>query len=293
MASYTSRIMADLEKQGAKVRMTKKGIMVTTSYGSTTLHNTPSDHRYLQNDAAELKRIGLEHPDVSKPQKPKQKKMHAHMAGEYPDYIKNDVSQSFIRQARKELWEKGWPLEVTTSDLSVAKTVGTKGAILYSLGYRWHPEGKKRGRFLIWVAPDEIVKAHHELKKVRETGGPSPLEMAKRARLGANLPPLDFVKPVGHEGEHHPVKFNEGDIPVPEVKVVHEFMPEGAIVNPTPQPEPEVVVHKEADMEFIDTRDSWVLGELPGYTTINSMREMANAMGLELEIRVWRKKTED
>lgn len=311
MASYTTRLASELEKQGGKVRFTKKGLMVTTSYGTATLHNTPSDHRFLQNDAAELKRIGLEHPDVSKP--PKRKRSHT--AGEYPAYVTSGTTPSFLKQAQRELWEKGWPLEMTTSDLDTGKTVGTKASILYSLGYRWHPEGKKKGKFLLWIAPQNIIDAHKELirakreeeeAKVAETpnthstitydpaaaarAGESVAEMARRIRTGVGLPSLDFIKPVGHEGHHHPTRNPEAEEP----KAVHEFTPEGAIVKDAGSKVEEVPeVHSEGDFEFIDTRDSWVLAKLPDLTTINSLNNMATAMGLKFEIRVWRDKTGD
>lgn len=63
-------LIKHLEDQGATVKKIKKGIMIygpPPTLGTFTIHNTPSDHRALANDMAALRRIGLTHPLDNKP----------------------------------------------------------------------------------------------------------------------------------------------------------------------------------------------------------------------------------
>jgi 5-enolpyruvylshikimate-3-phosphate synthase len=56
-------VITGLEKQGAKVKETKKGFMVMFPDGSSlTVHNTESDHRALANTRGRVLRAGFTWP---------------------------------------------------------------------------------------------------------------------------------------------------------------------------------------------------------------------------------------
>jgi 5-enolpyruvylshikimate-3-phosphate synthase len=63
MSKILRIVIADMEKQGAKVKETKMGFMVRFPDGSSmTVHKTESDHRALKNTRARVLRAGLTWP---------------------------------------------------------------------------------------------------------------------------------------------------------------------------------------------------------------------------------------
>jgi len=306
-------LIRHLESQGATVKKIKKGIMIygpPPTKGTFTIHNTPSDHRSLANDMAALRRIGLTHPLDKKPL--------TMVAGEgYGAHILAPVTPRVMKQAREEMFSRGWPLEATTSMLTGYMAGMTAEKALYQLGYRHHPEGKRKGPAKIWVADEEITRLHEEVKahplpadkfdsgpvpdvevKLREPGCKHesweafPSGGRKCTDCSAWLQPLlhcticdsDTHSDIGHpfvddhQGEDGP------------------YQNPGKTIGETADPA-WVGENVAPHVDFIDERDSWVvdLEELFGPHILRMMNEklaVLHAVGMEYEMRVWRKPTE-
>lgn len=264
------KLVKHLEAQGATVKKTKKGIMIygpPPTRGTHTIHNTPSDHRALANDMAALRRIGLTHPLDKKP-------LTVVVGDGYPSYILNPVTNRVMMQAREELFKRGWPLEATTNMLSGRMASPTAEKAMYRLGYRHHPEGKKKGQSRIWVADEEIARLHEEIK-ANPLPDPEP-DVEVRLREDAfdhGTPPKVGVAP--REPEFH------CDICGSDTHdgIGHPYVDD----------------HQGEHVDFIDERDSWVVDpeELFGVHVMRIMKEkldVLTAVGMDYEIRVWRKK---
>lgn len=289
-------LIKHLEAQGATVKKIKKGIMIygpPPTLGTHTIHNTPSDHRALANDVAALRRIGLTHPLDKKPL--------TMVAGEeYGAHILNKVTDRILARGKEELFSRGWPLEATTTMLSGRMAQQTAEKVLYRLGYRHHPEGKTTVKGAkIWVADAEITRLHEEVK-----ANPLPED-------SFSTPPIPDVE----------VKLRE-----PEAGCAHESwetFPSGgrkcsdckAWLPPVPledlrfhcticdsdthsdsgHPFVDDRQGEEETVHYIDDRDSWVVDteELLGGALsrmVNDRLAVLRAVGVEYEIRVWRKK---
>lgn len=215
---YTADLIPKLEAQGAKVRKTKKGILVTTVVGSYSMHDTPSDHRSLANETAGLKRIGIAHP-LAAPKPPKKKD------GDKPLwYAEGTVSARSIAEVRSALYAMEWPLEVYPADVKTTLSLVTVPKVLYALGYRPR-EGRRTGRRgNLWIAGDEVRRLHEDF-------------MAKKAEEPTQeVPAIPLPqRPV--------TPAPEPDAPQPEPMTVEQAEPEKA---------------KSGEREFIDSHDSWV-----------------------------------
>lgn len=248
-------LIKHLESQGATVKKIKKGIMIygpPPTLGTHTIHNTPSDHRALANDMAALRRIGLTHPLDSKP-------LTMEVAEGYGPHVLMPISPRIDKRARQVLHSLGWPLEATTTMLTGHMAGMTAEKALYQLGYRHHPEGKKgKNQSRIWVGGAEVARLHEEVAKNRQPEVEPDVEVKLR----------------------EPERFDSG--PVPDLGLVAECPP-GLDVPAVP------------DVDFIDERDSWVVDaeELLGpaiHRMFENQIRALRAVGIEYEIRVWRKK---
>lgn len=58
------KVRKEAERQGWKVKPTRKGEMLLAPDGVTSVqwHHTPSDHRALDNMVAKMRRAGFEYP---------------------------------------------------------------------------------------------------------------------------------------------------------------------------------------------------------------------------------------
>lgn len=253
-----------LEAQGATVRKSKKGLFIQHAGGTTTIHNTPSDRRSILNEIADFRRIGLRHP-MDKAEKDK-----ARVKGEYPPYVFAGVSKDMEKRGRQLLFTKGWPLEVTALELRELGDPSTIGKFLYYTGYRWHPEGKREGRAKVWVAPPEIVEYHDELLRASA-------ELDVDVRLRESVPTVELIS------EEPPVR-------EPEQKSGDE-QPEVSEPDGCDECEEDGSVES---IDYIDERDSWVVDpkELLGeylHRMVSERLAVLGAVGIEFEIRVWRK----
>lgn len=271
MAGRQQRLITHLEAQGAQIKRTKKGFIVYAPNGeSVAFHNTPSDYRTLANEKAQLRRIGLTHVDEKK----RTKGPAVRDEDGYPAYItEGGVTKRTREKALSILAGQGWPLQVTTGDLSEMGHVVTIAKALYSIGFRYpesEPKRKKDGS-TIWVAPEDLRKLHEQSYPNRNE------DMCKheawetsfdgRSRTCAdckeNLPPLpEEIRP--------PVTIQD------MAKAVANVFPH--------REDPEV--EEEEGREFIDTVDSWVVENPP--PAVQDYLDMLNGAGLEVEIRVWR-----
>jgi hypothetical protein len=289
-----------MEEQGCRVRKTKKGFMVYAPGGGTvTSHGSLGDHRAIKNDIANFRRIGLRHPEDTRPLDKETEMVERNEEG-YPTYLTGPITSTTRTAVLSELESKGWPVMVHATELAMDTTSANKA--LYAIGYRWHDddEGKKNR---MWYAPDEIVDLHVKAKEEAERRAKESKE-ASRALRALPTPPPSSDPAIAAVRSIHEASFrNRGPIPTPEEiadaieksqgekvavpfeektdrQVVHEFMTEGAIVKP-PKPE----------REFIDSVDSWVIEDtdLPPLMTVSDLRWTLEAAGLNVEVRVWRK----
>lgn len=291
-------LIKHLESQGATVKKTKKGIMIygpPPIKGTFTIHNTPSDHRALANDMAALRRIGLTHPLDNKP-------LTLNPVEGYGQTVLAPVSRAKMKLGREVLYTAGWPLEVTTTLLTPHMSGATAEKILYQLGYRHHPEGKKRGKAKVWVGDEEIARLHEEVMKHRpdvdvklredafDHGTPPSLglepktddcahesweaadEDGKTGRVctdcGKHLPDLEFHCTICKSNTHDALGH--------------------AHVDDHQGEEPERI-------DYIDERDSWAVDmrDLLGdyvYNQVQAQLKPLRAVGMDYEIRVWRKR---
>ena len=58
------KVRKEAERQGWRVKETRKGEMLLAPDGQTSVlwHHTPSDHRALDNTVAKMKQAGFEYP---------------------------------------------------------------------------------------------------------------------------------------------------------------------------------------------------------------------------------------
>lgn len=315
-AEHKKRFIADMEAQGATARETKKGIIIfaPNKNDMRTISAISGDVKGLRDDIAWFRRHGLTHPaDKKLDQKKEQPEMARTTAATneegYPLYLTGPITSTTRERVLSELEAKGWPLEVLATDLSMDTTSAAKA--LYAVGYRWGEDGMEGKKNRRWHAPDEIARLHtlarqeaerreseareariaaakeHTEKMAGHEGVEDhPMQVVKtdsvltavqEARTKP-LPSLDFVKHVGHAGEHHPVLNPE----------VHGEPPlRGDLAEPIPTAD--IVPNEPPAREFVDDVDSWVVdaGSLPG--PVGDYLNVLRSAGLEAEIRVWRK----
>jgi len=281
-ASQMHRFIRFCEDQGIKVLRTKKGLMIRFPDGSATVqHFTTSDVRALPNQISAFRRAGMVHPQDTRAQK------------ELPSYITGGTISHKTKQRILDLVEQlGYPDTVYSSTVVKETTMDPTSAnrALYHSGFRPGPAKTKRvGR--PWYTPDDILelKDKPRAKKVTELDSP-----------------LNEVPETATE-EHEEAIETEGPLEVPVDTMVEPDVPREtgtaeeaeALYNALPDYSPEpVTMPAEPTPEhvyFLDERDSWsvdmedVLGEHL-YRMVRDRLSVLTAVGLEYEVRVWRKK---
>lgn len=256
------RFIRHMEMQGAKVRQTKSGYLVTSIDGRTVgIHKgTRSDHRGLSNEIGQFRRAGLHHPDDKKDME----EVVAKNEEGYPLYITAPITERTRRDLLAELESKGWPLTISGRELSLDPSTANKG--LYAVGYRYDLNGKARNR--VWNAPADIVELHEKAKAERE-----------RAAAEAEHSEQDEMEErPKEEVEEHLRPEGDADVVVAGESVNVSF--------PDDEPSPEG--GPSAGREFIDSVDSWVIAEPPMSLSVAEYLRLLRNAGLEVEIRVWR-----
>lgn len=293
-------LIKHLEDQGATVKKIKKGIMIygpPPTLGTFTIHNTPSDHRALANDMAALRRIGLTHPLDNKP-------LTMEVAEGYGPHVLIPISPRIDKRARQVLHSLGWPLEVTTTMLTGYMAGMTAEKALYQLGYRHHPEDKKgRNQARIWVGGAEVARLHEEVEKNRiepdvevKLREPERFDSGPVPDLGLEPREPKCEHPswtrIGFLGKECTDCGHYWEAPDDPCKVCgstkHAEDGHPFVDDHQGEGEPERI-------DFIDERDSWVVDaeELLGagiFSMFENQVRALKAVGIEYEIRVWRKK---
>lgn len=267
MPDLRDEMILFLEKQGAHVRKTKKGLFIQTPKGTATTHLTYGDIRSRDNDIAQFRRIGLIHPEDKRMRNAPRKKRPRTPDG-YPDYITGAMRPQTEKRFRQLLYEKGWPVEVTSKDLAEFGGNFMVNKALYHVGYRYHPDGKLRGKSQVWVAPDDIQELHLELI-TRPTPKPEDTPAVEN-------PTIWFSE--------RTTETTEKEEPVDSRSVVFE---EGSIV----------VNAGESDKDrpvAANPREEWTVDmrELLGTILMDQVEaklSVLNAAGIEYELRLWRK----
>lgn len=271
MPGNRDEMIAFLEKQGAKVTKTKKGLLIWNNGNSAVVHNTPSDRRAVDNEIARFRMIGLIHPEDKrgKDKRQMEKRQVPTGPGGYPAYLSAKMTPRVRERMLKLLESKGWPLTVRVSEVREFGANTEISRALYAIGYRY-PLGKMPKGGYVWEAPEEIAKLHDQWEANRKVEEEPDVEIVRDVDVRLREQP----KPLPHcdicQSYHHET-------------IGHQFVDDN---QGEEKPEP---------VEFIDERDSWVVDpvELLG-PAINAMVQdrlsTLRAVGIDYEIRVWRKK---
>lgn len=275
MAGYNQRIIRALEDQGAKVKKTKKGLMIyAPNGGMITTHNTPSDYRAKRNFMNDLSNNGLRHPDDDNERRGRGT---AHFNEEgYPTYVTTGkVSANSKKILLSQLSDMGWPERVTVPELRGELAPSVVAKALYQIGFRY-AEGKalgSRGKNKVWAAPADLL-ALRESRAVVESA---------TVEAKPSIPEPEPITPPQREPEPKPSLTEAG---IPSFDVVAEPKPE-----PTPEPVPTPVTLPLAKKrDFIDDQDSWTIDQDVMPRKVVEYLESIMDVGLEVEIRVWRQK---
>lgn len=253
MTSTRDAMMAALEKQGAHIRKTKKGLWIQTPKGTTTVHFTNSDHRAQDNEIASFRRIGLVHPEDSRAKVDLPSKV---ADDGYPSYLHTQVKPATRMRILSHLEELGWPLRVTVYDLRDFGSNTSVVKALFAVGYRYPLGPRPKGGY-VWEAPNDIKELHEKAREQRQS-----------ERAGDETIKVTVTETVNGWDD----------------KVTR---------TPELDPKPEVQEDHPSLVDFIDERDSWVidLKELlgPSYRFIEEKLAVLGVVGIEHEFRVWRK----
>lgn len=287
------RFTRSMEEQGVGVTRTKKGLLLRLPGGeSTVMHFTESDVRAQANLIARLRRANVTHPDD--PRGPLR----------LPTYITEpQPKERTLDKARAIIEKMGYPERVATSDLYDTFATTDAGRMLYFLGYRPSTVRGKRGMRL-WDAPEELdhrfrAKMNEESAVVDAPEDP-PLEA---------VAPVDIQEWVGRAQKAQEAVDEIIDNLTPEdereLEEAIERHPAGSQIEaepedvdrfdtPVSQQEPAVKVEPNG-REYIDTDDSWAvdMGLLLGehlHRMVRDRLQVLTAVGMDYEIRVWRKK---
>lgn len=313
--SQQQRFIRICEDQGIRVTRTKKGLFLRFPDGSSTVqHFTQSDVKANQNQIARFRRAGMTHPDD--PRGPVK----------LPAYI---TSGTISAATRKKIVDfvvgADFPEVVYQKDVTRALNMdpGWANRALYHTGFRaGKAKNAKIGR--PWYTPQDILELKDQVDGATDSLSPNgqyqnpgktigeaatPEFLAEHATPPIGEPDPEVVEALDaiEDDEAHPTPptpeqfakaLDDGtaeDIPLPIT--IDEAM------NPT-RDEPEVnrlkalgqesIVQRDGDREFIDSHDSWVVEpqELFGDKFERFLRDelrVIKALGLEFEIRVWRK----
>lgn len=279
MAGYNQRIIRALEDQGAKVKKTKKGLMIyAPNGGMITTHNTPSDYRAKRNFMNDLSNNGLRHPDDDNERRGRGT---AHFNEEgYPTYVTTGkVSAASKKIILSQLSEMGWPERVTVPELNGKLAPSVVAKTLYQIGFRYAEDKARgsRGRNKVWAAPADLLALRSSPTAVEgATGEAKP-----------STPEPEPITPPQREPEPEP-SFTKDEIP--SLGAVTEPKPEPA---PEPKPEPAptpVTLPLAKKRDFIDDQDSWTIDQDVMPRKVVEYLESIMDVGLEVEIRVWRQK---
>lgn len=274
------------EDQGIRVTKTKKGLLLRFPDGSSTVqHFTNSDVRAEPNQIARFRRAGMVHPNDTKQQK-----------DALPSYI---TSGSISEKTKKKIVDyvasQGYPEAVLSSSVvrDLKMDPGWANRALYHSGFRpGKAKSRKVGR--PWYTPDEILclkpdtTLQAELDQIVEEVPDQQEEAVERIIERETTAEEEIESPPGAMGD-------TGDEPVKFVDV-----PDGGFDERTTGVPPIIATATKAiadDLEYIDTRDSWVLapetlfGEKWNLYMADELRVL-KALGIEYEIRVWRATTE-
>lgn len=314
----------EMEKQGAKTRRTKKGLMVYAPDGATiTVHTTYGDRRAIANDIAWFRRHGLVHPsDTTKESKVVRKAAETTEDG-YPLYMVGAINGTTRKRVLAELESRGWPLRVKATELEMDTVTATRA--LYNVGYRWDLSTSTRHR--VWVAPDDIKEMHEKVKAEmarRETEARQEREFQKELQATCKhesweahgavrkcadcgkvldpLPPKEATPglSVAFMENAHRIKPSVTMPPLPSpppsdrpLQVIENVV--SGLIGKKPERQEDYAItppglsEPKSEREFIDDADSWVV-EGPVPAKVERYLSTLRSAGLEVEIRVWRKK---
>lgn len=272
--SQQQRFIRICEDQGIKVTRTKKGLFLRFPDGSSTVqHFTNSDVKSTQNQIARFRRAGMTHPED--PRGPK----------DLPKYITEGTITPASRQKIIDyLNSRGMPEVIYQKDVTKDLNMdpGWVNRALFHTGFRpGKAKNAKVGR--PWYTPAELLEGRTEDVQVTVIHDPVVGEPVQDETTHVIIGQVD---PVLNEALAQIV---DDDEPTPPAEV--EEMPiydEGTVAAQAG------VVEKIIGREFIDTHDSWIVDpkELFGPTFERfhgDALRMLDALGLEFEVRVWRK----
>lgn len=270
-----------LEEQGAKVRKTKSGYMITSITGDTvSIHRSPSsDRRGKTNEISSFRRVGLHHPE----DKREIDEVVAKNEEGYPLYMVGPVTNTTRKRLLEDLESKGWPVRITAKEINIDTATALRA--LYAVGYRW--EEGATGKNKIWVAPQNIIDLHEQVRAEQERLAEEAREERKQQRQ-----------------ETMAEKTRQAEVSaLASMTVVPECEDVGAQVNDQldkladairdvtkgdDETTDEVEPPRDEMREFIDSVDSWTVGVLPGNISVADYVSMLRHAGLSVEIRVWK-----
>lgn len=218
-----------------------------------------------------------------------------------PSYITSgSISEKTKQKIIDYVASQGYPEAVLSASIvkDLKMDPGWANRALYHSGFRpGKAKSRKVGR--PWYTPDEILclkpdpKLAEELDQIVEEVPDQQEEAVERiiereptpeeeAAVLESIENSDFVEVEGPPG----AMGDTGDEPV-----------QWADENPVPEIIAAATEAIAEDLEFIDTRDSWVIEPetLFGHKWNTFMKDelrVLNALGIEYEIRVWRSTTE-
>jgi hypothetical protein len=301
--SQQQRFIRICEDQGIRVTRTKKGLFIRFPDGTSTVqHFTTSDVKAVPNQISRFRRAGMTHPDD--PRGPK----------DLPKYITGGtISEATRKKIVDYVVSRGIPDIVYQKDVTKDLNMdpGWANRALYHTGFRpGKAKNSKIGR--PWYTPQELVD--------QRTPEPSDVDVPVEPK-----PTLVHDPVVGEEPKPDP-RFEPETIAAvgkvtdagwdvktmiigPTDPVLEEALAqiedddEQDLTDPeTPTPEQvgQAVEDGTAEdvpiphVDFIDERDSWVVDpeELLGVHLHRMMQDrlaVLRAVGLDFEIRVWRK----
>lgn len=286
----------EMEKQGAKTRRTKKGLMVYAPDGATiTVHTTYGDRRAIANDIAWFRRHGLVHPSDTTKETKVSRTADTTEDG-YPLYMVGAINGTTRKRVLAELESRGWPLRVKATELEMDTVTATRA--LYNVGYRWDLSSSSRHR--VWVAPDDIKEMHEKVKAEmarREAEARQERESQREKRAGIEATPglsREFME------NAHRIKPSVTMPPLPApppsdrpLKLIENAV--SGLIGKKPERQEDYAItppgssEPKQEREFIDDADSWVV-EGPVPAKVERYLSTLRSAGLEVEIRVWRKK---
>jgi hypothetical protein len=256
------RFITICEDQGIKVTRTKKGLLLRFPDGTSTVqHFTNSDTRATPNQIARFRRAGMVHPNDTRQQ-----------SESLPTYITSGTISPKTRQKIIDyVASQGFPESVLSSRIvkDLNMDPGWANRALYHSGFRpGKAKSRKVGR--PWYTPEEILCLRPDLKAEEE---------AAAIVDDADAKAIEALEPIttGEAISEHREQMEDDGIQEPST-------PEPVVAD-----EPQV-----EDIQFIDVRDSWVVGhrELLGEhlaRMVEDRLDTLKAVGIDWEIRVWRR----